>query len=46
MRETCHAQELTMTRKSLGLFWKGVALNNLKLLLLKTFMGEEFRTIQ
>ena len=40
MRETCHAQELTITRKSLGLFWKGVTLNNLKRLLLKTLMGE------
>ena len=26
MRETCYAQELTITRKSLGLFWKGVTL--------------------
>ena len=40
MRETCHPQELTITRKSLGLFWKGVTLNNLKRLLLKTLMGE------
>ena len=40
MRETCHAQELTITRKSLGLFWKSVTLNNLKRLLLKTLMGE------
>ena len=40
MTETWHAQELTTTRKSLGLFWKGVALNNLKPLLLKTLMGE------
>ena len=40
MRETCHPQELTMTRKSLGLFWKGVTLNNLKRLLLKTLMSE------
>ena len=40
MRETCQAQELTITRKSLGLFWKGVTLNNLKRLLLKTLMGE------
>ena len=40
MRETCLPQELTITRKSLGLFWKGVTLNNLKRLLLKTLMGE------
>ena len=40
MRETCHAQELTITCKSLGLFWKSVTLNNLKRLLLKTLMGE------
>ena len=40
MTETWHAQELTTTRKSLGLFWKGVTLNNLKRLLLKTLMGE------
>ena len=40
MRETCHAQELKITRKSLGLFWKGVSLNNLNRLLLKTLMGE------
>ena len=40
MRETCHAQELTIIRKSLGLFWRGVTLNNLKRLLLKTLMGE------
>ena len=36
MTETWHAQELTITRKSLGLFWKGVTLNNLKRLLLKS----------
>ena len=35
MRETWHAQELTITRKSLGLIWKGVTFNNLKRLLLK-----------
>ena len=40
MRETCHAQELSITRKTLGLFWKGVTFNNLKRLLLKTLMGE------
>ena len=33
-------QELTITHKSLGLCWKGVTLNNLKRLLLKTLMSE------
>ena len=40
MRETWHAQELTITRKSLRLIWKGVTFNNLKSFLLKTLMGE------
>ena len=35
MRQTWHAQELTITRKSLGLIWKGLTFNSLKRLLLK-----------
>ena len=46
-RETSHAQELTITRKSLGLIWTGVTFNNLKRLLLKPrWVNLEFRTIQ
>ena len=35
MRQTWHAQELTITRKRLGLIWKGLTFNSLKRLLLK-----------
>ena len=34
-RETCHAKELTITRKSLGLIWTGFTFNSLRQLLLK-----------
>ena len=35
MRQTWHAQELTITRKRVGLIWKGLTFNSLKRLLLK-----------
>ena len=34
-KETCHAQELTITLKNLGLIWTGVTLKDLKRLLRK-----------
>ena len=46
-RETCHAEELTITRKTLGLIWTGVTFNGLKQLLLKPrWVNLEFRTLQ
>ena len=45
-KETCHAKELTITRKSLGLIWTGVTVNNLIQLLLSRWVNLEFRTRQ